>query len=814
MPNAPLPANEPARLRALDSYEILDSLPEQVYDDIARLAARTTGMPIALVSMVGAERQWFKARIGIDLAETPRCVSFCAHTILDSDLLECSDTTVDPRFADNPSVTEALRLRSYFGAPITTPDGYRLGAVCVADTVPRQLDDAQRECLRALGRQVASQLEVRRLFREQQRERRMLLEAQERLDLVIEASCDGIWEIDQRAGQVHCSARARQLLGWPVDGFGFGVAHWHDAVHPQDLRRTLRAFALHRRNGTTLDLDLRVRRQQGDYRWFRVRARLESKARGRDGNLVGSLSDVHEMHAAKASAERWASLLEEMQAQAHVGGWELDLVEDRLFWTAETFRIHDLDPSGAVPSVENAIKFYAPAAQPVIRAAVDAAIVDGKPFCHELELITAKGRRIWVQATGRAERQGDTSVRLLGAFQDITARRLADGEVRQAKDKAEIAARAKGAFLATMSHEIRTPMNAVLGYAEMLLEGQLGAEQREQAEIIHRSGQGLLRLIDDILDFSKAEAGKLSLEKIPVDLCQVAVDVVRMLQGKAADKNIELRLDYGGAPDFFAVADPARVRQVLLNLVGNAVKFTSEGGVRLQLDVADGGMVRIEVRDSGIGIPRDQQARLFREFEQVDDSTRRRFGGTGLGLAISKQLVGAMGGSIGVDSEEGFGSTFWFTLPAAPSPTGAEASATPVPQKEPAMAGRVLLAEDNPLNQKLARALLERQGLHVDLANDGAEAISLAGQQRYDLILMDCVMPGVDGFHAARAIREQEMRQGFRVPIVALTANALAEDRAACLAAGMDDFVAKPFPRQTLMQALQKWLLPPGQRRG
>jgi signal transduction histidine kinase/ActR/RegA family two-component response regulator len=567
----------------------------------------------------------------------------------------------------------------------------------------------------------------------------------------------------------------------------------------------LRHLARCRKDLGTFELELRLQSAGGLERWFRLRGRMLRPTAAGGLHCVGALADVHDRRSADEALDRLSALLAESQAQAHVGGWELDLQTGALSWTEETYRIHELSPYAQLPTVERAIEFYAESSRPVVRAAVAAAIATGTPFAHELELVTAKGRRLWVMATGRAVREHGAVVRLVGAFQDITAQQAADAELRAAKAAAEASSRAKSAFLAAMSHEIRTPMHGVLGYAELLRDSVLTDEQRDHVEIIARSGTALLRLIDDILDSSKVEAGKLVLERTPVDLRSVAGDVMRLLQAHAVEQGLRLSLHAEADGSTWVLADAARIRQVMLNLVGNAVKFTAQGEVRIGI-VRQGAQVRCEVVDTGIGIAPADQARLFGEFEQVEDANCRRLGGTGLGLAISRRLIEAMGGRIGMCSEPGLGSTFWFALPATAATAKSAGAVPPGPAPGLVQRARVLVAEDNVVNQRLVRAMLSRLGIEVDLAADGAEAIALATSRPYDLVLMDCLMPGTDGLAATRAIRGQERVHGGQVPIVALTANALAEDRAACLAAGMDDFVSKPFTKPVLLASLHKWL--------
>ena len=810
----PIPANEADRLCALQRYLVLDTQPEACYEDVVGLARQICQVPIALVSLVDSERQWFKARVGLDATETPRHISFCGHAILGDSVFVVADAATDSRFADNPLVTGDPHIRSYAGAPIVAPDGQRLGTVCVIDFVPRQLTAAQLTALQALARQVAAHLESRRQCRALVVTNHELSAAQRRLDLVVDATCDGVWEWDAASQRIECSARTRQLLGQPAEAHAVAFASTWSTVHPADRRRLLRQVVAHRRSDATFEVELRLLLVGGAEHWFRLRCRIVPASDQAPERCIGAIADVHDRRIADRALDRLRALLAESQAQAHVGGWELDLQAGALSWTEQTYRIHDLPPHSQLPTLEQAIEYYAESARPVIRAAVAAAIADGTPYVHELELVTAKGRRIWVMATGRAVHENGVAVRLVGAFQDITASKRAAAELTAAKEAAEIASRAKGSFLATMSHEIRTPMHGVLGYAELLRNTPLSEEQRGHVDVITRSGTALLSLIDDILDFSKVEAGKLAVERLAIDVRQVADEVVLLLQTRAAEKGIRLHLDTGTEPHLFATADPARLRQVLLNLVGNAVKFTVRGEVRIAL-ARHGDQIRCAVVDTGIGIAPAEQPRLFREFEQVEDTTRRRHGGTGLGLAISRRLVEAMGGCIGMSSEPGLGSTFWFALPAAVAP-----SADVVPKvgklAEPALptSVRVLVAEDNQINQRLVGAMLRHAGLHVDMAQDGAEAIELATTRSYDLVLMDCLMPGTDGFDATRAIRGHEVVHGGHVPIIALTANAMAEDRAVCLAAGMDDFVSKPFTRQVLLATVSKWLLADAAGRG
>jgi signal transduction histidine kinase len=379
---------------------------------------------------------------------------------------------------------------------------------------------------------------------------------------------------------------------------------------------------------------------------------------------------------------------------------------------------------------------------------------------------------------------------------------------------AQVANQAKSEFLANMSHEIRTPMNGVIGMAELLLEAPLGGEQRDCAETIRDSARALLAVINDILDFSKIEAGKLELKIERVGVRDVQQDVMRLMAKEAHAKSLKITACVDPAVPQCVRGDAGRLRQVLVNLCANAVKFTQHGEVALSVGAVahdlEGTTLRFEVRDTGIGVPETGLHALFKPFSQLDASTTRRFGGTGLGLSIVKRLVEMMGGEVGVLSREGAGSTFWFTA------RFANAAADPVAPRLPiheaprvqrpggARERRILLAEDNAVNEKVATRALRTMGFQVDAVSNGRAAVTAWETGAYDLILMDCQMPELDGYEATIEIRGRE--QGVRIPIVALTAHAMKDDDLKCKAAGMDDYLTKPLDRERLRSCLDHYL--------
>ncbi|VEP12508.1 Protein-glutamate methylesterase [Hyella patelloides LEGE 07179] len=550
------------------------------------------------------------------------------------------------------------------------------------------------------------------------------------------------------------------------------------------------------------------------------------------GSVVMEISDRIEAEANLRESE--AKLLE-AQKLANIGNWEINVqIEQfeigsaRAIWSAELYAIYGLDSQQPVPTFDELIQLHPTEDQKTIRDAFQQLISDSTPFNLDIRYDSTNGEVRYLNSIGRAVCDSNEQViKLYGTVMDITERKQIEAElmrqnraleeaiaVAQAADSAN---QAKSDFLANMSHEIRTPMNAILAVGQLLDLTELNAEQRGLLKTLKSNGTRLLTLIDDILDLSKIEARELKLNLQPFGIVQVAQNLLESFTPQTQAKGLELSLTISDELPPYFIGDDFRLQQVLNNLVGNALKFTEQGEIRIEIVPqekisADMAIVRFTVEDTGIGIPQQQQEKLFQAFTQADSSTTRQYGGTGLGLTISRRIVELMGGELGVESIVGEGSTFWFTLPLriADMVRDIEQSETnpSLPSETPidsSQSKSLLIVDDNLDNRDLLFMMLQPLDYELDCVNNGQEVLECLESREYDLILMDCQMPILDGYQTTQIVRQREGKQRHTI-IIGLTGNAMTGDRQKCLDAGMDDYVTKPIDLNNLTTVIEQWL--------
>jgi PAS domain S-box-containing protein len=624
---------------------------------------------------------------------------------------------------------------------------------------------------------------------------------------------DGFVEQDARGVITTWSADAERLYGWSeAEAIGMRA---HLLVPERNRARYDQTLAL-----LLGARDRRIERQEitalhrdgGEFRaMFDLSIAERSGARFIVARIRAATPEVRAEWAFDPGGVRYRAILDQMQDACCV----VDLRGNYLFVNDAFCRLYGFAKSEILG--RDFRESAAPEREAVLRTLYSQVYRTGQPIkAFEYAIARKDGPAIVVEQSISLERDAQgRGVGFLVITRDCTERKRAQDDLAKARDAAEAANRAKSEFLANMSHEIRTPMNGIIGMTALALDGPLTPPQAECLDTIRGQAESLLTIVNDILDFSKIESRRVELEAVPFTLAHALDEVVKPLAIRAREKGITLASAIGADVPSRIVGDPVRLKQIVTNIVSNAVKFTEQGSVALDVTAdrrAGGVMLHLLVTDTGIGIPAEKQAAIFEPFRQVDGSMTRRFGGTGLGLAIASTLVELMGGRIQVDSAPGRGTTFHVTIPTAAaadnvqteSAVSAAVAASARRAAAPARRARILVAEDNIVNQRVAAALLTKRGHTVTVVNNGREAVDALKRERFDLVLMDVQMPEMDGLEATAAIRRMEQATGQHVRIVAMTAHAMSGDRENCLAAGMDGYLSKPIDQRTLYDVVEQ----------
>jgi len=1046
-------ANESDRLAALFQYQILDTMPEAELDALTQLASTICDTPIALITLIDEHRQWFKSKVGLEGTETPREHAFCTHAIQGDDIYEIPNALENKLFAENPFVTGAPDVRFYAGAPLISPEGYKLGTLCVIDTVPKHLNEKQKETLRILSGFIINHFELRK-------KSQLLKDSEEKYHQIVEDIADIIYTSDIQGNFTYVNRNTERILGYkPEELIG---KNFKDLIEPEYKEKIGRfyfeqfknkqkestlEFPVIMRNGQTkwveqkVMLSLEGKRIKGfqsvvrdiDPRWhaeqtlkkarkemeearnmlqsildnvssiifikdkkgryllinkqyekinsvslkdiylktdydFRPKEQadefclsdkklfetmeaitfeqvivsngkkltlLTTKVPLRDEQgevyaLCGMATDIsgqkeiqtlleerderftklfHSSPVAmslasfdpnrfveinqsfeqltefnqeevlqKNSAEigiltpeereklsnafrengflrnqevvlttksqgkkhvlisasiieiekksfvlnvyidisirkkfeqeliKTKSLLSEAMSIGKLGSFEFLLKEQKANWSQEIYHMLEI-PFDKVITFEDYINVVHPDDVAIVMESIRKTTTKKVPDDIINRFIASSGTIKWIETrvVPQLDKEGNVTA-CLGSMQDITERKILEQELRDAKDTAEKSVIAKENFLSNMSHEIRTPMNAVLGFTDLLIDTPLNPEQQDFVEAIQTSGKNLMSIINDILDYSKIEAGMMTIEQVPLSIRSIFSSLSVLFSQKKTDVSIDLSFTADPAIPENLSGDPTRLTQIIINLVSNAIKFTEKGSVKvaavLDKKADQVAHVTFTVTDTGIGIPEDKLDAVFERFNQATNDTTRKYGGTGLGLSIVKRLVELQGGSIRVKSLLGKGSVFEFCLPLheQTSDVSKDLQAHTIHKITPDHKKlHILLVEDNVINQKLAEKHLTNFGFTLDIAGNGKIALDKLQQATYDLVLMDMQMPEMDGYEAANAIRKHLK---LTLPIIAMTAHAMSGEKEKCLAIGMNDYISKPFKAAELYQKI------------
>ncbi len=786
--------NEAARLRAVNALRMLDTPAEPRFDRLTALAAHLFGAPIIGLSLLRGDRLWFKSSIGLEMRDIPLEQSICnvTRTLPRGQSLVVEDLSLDPRFAQLPASRGEGGARFYAGVPVRLPDGVAVGALAVLDRAPRPAPPPELMThLASLADMAATELELD-LVRQAAEDRERLLRLAEQMTGM------GRWHLDLQTGDISISDGMYAIYGLEPQPGDVRVLAEQQLVPPDalpEVERLMTAAALDGRAFTHRSV---VTRTDGSIRHIESMGAPVVGPSGRRIGVSGVLRDVTE------EVERVEALNQQMARYRLL----TDHAQDVIVSLGPTGMVDYCSPAvtpltGYLPEElvgTNSSRFLEREDVPLAAAALEQTRRTGQPTRLECRFRCKSGDSVWVEAQ-LAPILDPATGELVGfcdVIRDITARRALEDSLREATVLAERAVKVKSEFMANMTHELRTPLTSILGFGALLANARdLTPESRRYVSRVMAASGSLLTTVNDILDFSRLEAGQVEIRRRPVDTAVLIQDTADLLRPQAEEKDLALEVIVDARTPALAV-DPDRLRQVLLNLIGNAVKFTRAGRVtvRAAYDPARATLV-IDIEDTGPGIPADQLNSIFQRFVRAKQSDSTPSEGSGLGLAIASGLLRLMGGTIAVDSTPGVGSHFQCTLAAEPAPLTAP-DAVP-DQISPAL--RVLVVDDHAANRDLVRVILAPLGWDVDEAVDGPSSLERCATKAYDVVLMDYRMPGMTGLEALQAIRRAPGPNQF-VPTIAFTANASSEDTQRLLNQGFDGFAGKPILPADLLAAI------------
>lgn len=850
--NIPLPENERERLEALINFDILEKMPESELLPLVKMASFACQTNIALLSIFEGNRHIVKTKTGLSIYDMQNDYDFCIQVVKANDFFEIPDTLRDPDFSKHPSVLGHQNIRYFAGVPISTVEGFNIGSICIIDSRPKTLFPEQIETLKRLAEQIKHTLSLRKQNKQLQSELNQLIHEkinQTEIDLAAyKFALDQSAEvaISDRDGFIRfvnekfCRTSMyvkEELLGQPYKILNSG---YHTPSFFTEMWQTITS-------GSVWHGEIKNINKKGHYFWVDCSIIPFLDKKGKPYQYITIQHDITEKKNAleRLTIEtRLISILSEnetieiaIKKIAHQICLHLDW-DISMFWSLDVQKNKLNNPkyynhiNRPLPEFETQsfkTEFAKGEGLPGyvwvskkpkwITDLSGQALIINRSSIEESDMRSAlvfpiifRGEVIAVMEffSFKRKKEDYNLMQMIDGFGlqigSYIERKQAEEELIKAKKEAEESVKSKDQFLTNMSHEIRTPMNAILGFTQLLLQTKLNDRQEDFAHSVKVAAENLLSIINDILDFSKIESGVIEIEPSPTNIRQILKNVYDLLKISASQKQLEFDYTVDDQMPKWVMCDALRLNQILINLVGNAIKFTEKGTVKFSVQVIgseqDHIALQFKVSDTGIGIQSDKHSSIFERFNQVNNEINRKYEGTGLGLSISKNLIELMGGQLDVFSEVNKGSEFSFVLKLqrsiqdSLSEEKGEVNTLNLDEKL-----SILLVEDNLLNQKLAKNVLNNFGFDVVIADNGLIGLEILKKQSFDLILMDLQMPELDGYQTTRIIR-QEMQ--LSVPIIAMTAHSIVGEKEKCIEVGMNDFISKPFNQKELHEKISK----------